>query len=215
MNPSINSMVDVKEDATDIAPPKLTLAQQIQRQWKLVWIHFINLMSDVLGNDFIGCKLRAVLLKFLGIQVGSGCTIRGGTYFYGADLILGQKCYLNRNCYFDLSAPVELEDNVVVGHGVTFITAEHAIGSSDRRAGKAVGKKITIGCGAWIGANVTLLPGVAIGSGSVVAAGAVVTKNVAPHTIVAGVPAKVLRRCPMRRIPVPSLAQVIIQALVK
>ncbi|OUC13546.1 MAG: hypothetical protein B0A82_16685 [Alkalinema sp. CACIAM 70d] len=156
----------------------------------------MNLISNFLGNDFIGSQLRIGLLKTLGIQIAKRCTVRGGSYFYGADLVLGEKCFINRNCYFDLSAPVILEDNVVIGHGVTFITADHEIAGADRRAGKAIGRSIKIERGAWIGANVTLLPGITVGAGSVVAAGAVVTKSIVPNTVVAGVPAKHLRELP-------------------
>ncbi|MGI0492275.1 acyltransferase [Alkalinema pantanalense CENA528] len=193
-------MTDIPVTHLPDRQPEKSLTQkilhQIQRQYKLIWIHLINLISNFLGNDFIGCQFRIGLLKTLGIQIAKRCTVRGGSYFYGADLILGEKCFINRNCYFDLSAPVILEDNVVIGHGVTFITADHGIAGADRRAGSAIGKPITIGRGAWIGANATLLPGITIGAGSVVAAGAVVTKSIAPNTVVAGVPAKLLRELP-------------------
>ena len=81
----------------------------------------------------------------------------------------------------------------MIGHGVTFITATHQIGPASRRAGKVEGSSITVEDGAWIGANVTVLPGITIAAGSIVAAGAVVTRSVPANTLVAGVPAKIVR----------------------
>ncbi len=85
-----------------------------------------------------------------------------------------------------------------MGHGVTFITASHILGPSENRSNHVVkglisSKDITVKKGAWIAANATIQPGVTIGEGAVVMTGAVVTKDVAPNTLVAGVPAKLIK----------------------
>jgi len=162
-------------------------------QLKLVLIHLINLSSNVLGNDFLSCRLRLGLLRLLGAKPGAGTVIRGGGYIYGGSLVTGVRCQINRGCYFDFTGPIRFGNDVVVGHGTTFITAEHDIGAATRRAGAVSGRPIVVEDGAWIGANVTILPGVIIGKGAIVAAGAVVTKNVPANKHVGGVPAKVIR----------------------
>jgi maltose O-acetyltransferase len=159
----------------------------------MTFVHLINLISNVLGDGGIGRRLRRELLKLLGSHFGPGTFVKGGGYIYGGGLTTGSQCFINRNCYFDLTGPITLGNNIVVGHGVTFITAEHQIGDATRRAGPAQGREITIEDGAWIGANVTILPGINIHKGSIIAAGAVVTKDVPPNVIVAGTPARVIK----------------------
>ena len=79
----------------------------------------------------------------------------------------------------------------------SLLTVDHEIGGGDKRCGKHDCRPIVIGDGAWLGARVTVLPGVTVGAGSVVAAGAVVTRDVPAHTLVAGVPARIMRALPM------------------
>ena len=81
-----------------------------------------------------------------------------------------------------------------LGHEVSIITSSHEIGPTERRAYGSVAEPVVIEPGAWIGARATLLPGVTIGKGAIVGAGAVVTRSVEADTLVAGVPARMLRR---------------------
>jgi maltose O-acetyltransferase len=164
------------------------------------FVHLVNLISNALGDGGVGRRLRREVLKLLGSHFGYGTFIKGGGYIYGSGLTTGSQCFINRNCYFDLTGPITLGNNIVVGHGVTFITAEHQIGDATRRAGPAIGREITIADGAWIGANVTILPGIKIHEGSIIAAGAVVTKDVRPHIIVAGTPARVIRELELEKV---------------
>ena len=90
-------------------------------------------------------------------------------------------------------APVRIKDRCDVGPGVEFVTGGHEIGTTQRRAGKGTAEAIVIEAGCWIGAKALILGGVTIGMGSIVAAGAVVTENVPPNTLVAGVPARTKR----------------------
>ncbi len=96
--------------------------------------------------------------------------------------------------YTHLEAPIVIGANCDIGPGVEFIPGSHDIGTASRRAGRGTAHPITVGNGCWIGARSVILGGVSIGDGCIVAAGAVVTQNVAPHTLVAGVPARVKRQ---------------------
>jgi len=84
-----------------------------------------------------------------------------------------------------------IEDNVLIGPKVNLITTNHPLDPAERRA--TISHPIVIKKNAWIGAAATILPGVTIGENSVVAAGAVVSKDVPPNTIAGGVPAKVIK----------------------
>ncbi|GJF07475.1 acyltransferase [Pseudonocardia sp. D17] len=157
--------------------------------------HLLNSASDLLGDDVVGRRLRSALLRAGGARLPRSSSFHGGTYFSrAANLRVGENCFVNRRCYFDLEGTVTLGDGVTIGHGVTVVTSTHAVGPTSHRAGAVTARPVTVGRGAWIGANATVLPGVTVGPGAVVAAGAVVVDDVAPDTLVAGVPARAVRR---------------------
>ena len=108
-------------------------------------------------------------------------------------LTIGRGCYFNVGCFLDLTEPIRIGDGVSLGQQVMLLTSTHRLGNAQQRAGELVAQPIQIGDGAWLGARCTVLPGITVGEGAVVAAAAVVTKDVPPHTLVGGVPAKPLR----------------------
>ncbi len=165
---------------------------RLARDRVLLWTQLVNLISRALGNDRLSWRLRRWVLTRYGWQLGAGTQIDGFRYAYGR-VIIGDECYINRDGYFEGEALITIGDGVSIGPGVTFLTVGHRIGPSARRAGAFDIRPITVGAGAWIGANVTILPGVRIGAGAIVAAGAVVTQDVPPDTLVAGIPARVKR----------------------
>jgi acetyltransferase-like isoleucine patch superfamily enzyme len=163
------------------------------QELRSVFVHLVNLISNLLGEDLLSRRLRATLLRSLGVKLGPRTHVFGGCYFPGGDLKTGARCRISHGCYFDFTDRISFGDRVVVGHGVTFVTAEHQIGGSVQRAGAVRGRPIIIGDGVWIGANATLLPGVTVGKGAIVAAGTVVTKDVPSDVVVAGIPARVIK----------------------
>ena len=173
----------------------LRMASRIRSTMGRITAHLANSASDFVGDDVIGRGLRRWFFGWTGARIPRSCYVHGGIYLSNpANLRLGARCTINRSCYFDLGGPITLADDVVLGHGVTVITSVHRLGPSSRRAGRVESTQaVDIGRGAWIGANATVLPGVRIGSGAVVGAGAVVRSDVAPNTMVAGVPARVVR----------------------
>lgn len=100
--------------------------------------------------------------------------------------------FIGPNCAFTGHAPIDIADDVMIAHKVNLVTAGHPV-EPERRRDFITAAPISIAPNVWIGAAATVLPGVHIGEGSVVAAGAVVTRDVAPATLVAGVPATVVR----------------------
>lgn len=110
---------------------------------------------------------------------------------FGENITIGKNVFVNHACTFMDRGGITLEDNVLIGPKVNLITTNHPIDPAHRRA--TVSQPIYIKKGAWIGVGATILPGVTIGENSIVAAGAVVSKDVPDNTIVGGVPAKIIK----------------------
>jgi acetyltransferase-like isoleucine patch superfamily enzyme len=142
--------------------------------------------------------LRVRLLRAGGVKIGERTGIAGRLWIAGgarpaSRLVIGNGCLVNDGCRFDVSAPVTIRDGAFVGHDVAVITSSHELGDATRRAGRDIAQPVVIGAGSWVGARATILGGVTIGDGAVVAAGAVVTRSVAQNTLVGGVPAAWIR----------------------
>lgn len=127
------------------------------------------------------------------VTIGARTRILRGAEWTGP-ISIGSGCYVNRDSY--VRANVKIGNNVNIGPFVSLMTDDHEIGDSSRRAGKNKFPPIVVGDGVWIGANVTVVGGVTIGAGAIVAAGALVASNVAPNTLVGGVPAKHIKDLP-------------------
>jgi galactoside O-acetyltransferase len=131
-------------------------------------------------------------------EIGSGVFIGAGAYLQGrfdGTFRIGERTWIGPQAYFDARALI-IENDVGWGPGAKVLGSAHTGVPADVpiiRTDLEV-KPVTIGAEADIGVNAVILPGVTIGKGAIVGAGAVVTQDVAPFTIVAGVPAKFLRR---------------------
>ncbi|MFD6166823.1 sugar O-acetyltransferase [Oerskovia sp. NPDC060287] len=136
--------------------------------------------------------VRALLSRLTGVVVDESVTVFPPFYCeFGKNLTLGKDVFLNSGCRFQDTGGITIGDGTLVGHGCTLTTLNHAVDPA-RRA-DMVPSPIRIGRKVWLGAAVTVVPGVTIGDGAIVGAGAVVTKDVPADTIVAGVPARILR----------------------
>ncbi|WP_440896611.1 sugar O-acetyltransferase [Amphibacillus sp. Q70] len=113
-------------------------------------------------------------------------------YFcYGRNIKLGEKCYINFNCNFVDDGEIIIGNEVMFGPAVTIATVNHPIDPSIRPFMYA--QAVTIEDNCWIGANVTICPGITIGKNSVIGAGSVVTKDIPENAIAAGNPCRVIR----------------------
>ncbi len=109
---------------------------------------------------------------------------------YGYNIHIGENVYFNFNCVVLDVLPVTIGANVLFGPNAQIYTATHPMDAVERRGGLEAGSPVTIGDDCWIGGNVVICPGVAIGARSVIAAGAVVTRNIPADAVAAGSPAK-------------------------
>ena len=112
---------------------------------------------------------------------------------YGYNIEIGENFYSNHNLTILDCAKVVFGNNVLIGPNCSFYTAEHPLDAKTRSKGLESAKPVKIGDNVWIGGGVTILSGVTIGNNVVIGAGAVVTKDIPDNSVVAGVPAKVIK----------------------
>lgn len=110
---------------------------------------------------------------------------------FGKNITVGKNVFINACCHFQDQGGITLGDNCLVGHNVVFATLNHGFAPEERQS--MLPAPIVVGRNVWIGSNSTILQGVTIGDNAVVAAGAVVTKDVPADTIVGGVPARFIK----------------------
>lgn len=135
---------------------------------------------------------RALLEQLLG-SGGDSAWIQPPFFCdYGSNIQLGQKVYFNFNCVVLDVCEVKIGDFTMFGPAVQIYTATHPLNAAERRKAE-YGKAIEIGSDCWIGGGAIILPGVKIGSKSVIGAGSVVTRDVPASVVAAGNPCRVLR----------------------
>lgn len=147
-------------------------------------------------------KKAAALEKLIPDCKGKNLVIFSPFYCeYGINIKVGKNCFANYNCTFLDCAPITLGDNVFIGASVNVVTPVHPLLSEERNAADypdgfhdlEYAKPIVIKDNCWICTSATICGGVTIGENSVIAAGAVVVRDVPPNSLVGGVPAKVIR----------------------
>lgn len=138
-------------------------------------------------------QIQERLSEITGRQLDESTTVFAPFYTnFGRFTQIGKNVFINHACSFLDMGEITIEDHVLIGPKVNLITENHPLDPVSRRA--LICKPIVIKRNAWIGAAATILPGVTIGENAVVAAGAVVTKDVPDNVIVGGVPAKVIKK---------------------
>lgn len=161
---------------------------------KISFRYFVNLFTYYILNYWINYIpfwiLRKIYLKTCGLKIASHSQINMSQIIIDPYKIrIGNGSHINRNCILDGRGGIEIGDNVSISFKANLITGSHKINTPDF---EYQSKPIVIKDFVWIGANTTILPGVILDSGCVVASGAVVTKSVPKNAIVAGIPAKII-----------------------
>lgn len=138
-------------------------------------------------------ELRDLFSELIGQEVDKNFGLFPPFYTdYGQNIKVGKNVFINSGCCFQDQGGIEIGNDVLIGQQVVIATLNHDF-NPNKRANMFPGPVI-IGNGVWIGAHATLLSGVTIGDNSIIAAGAVVTKDVPKNVIVAGVPAKIIKK---------------------
>lgn len=164
--------------------------------WKIFSGSFIYRYAKAFGieymiNDMLPhipfWNIRKAYLKLIGVKIGKGSFVMKRCYMMSPWLIqIGNHSHINRECTLDARGGIYIGNSVSISHGVKIMTGSHNI---QHKKFPGVYEKITIHDYAWLGVGCIILKGVTIGKGAVVAAGAVVTKDIPDYTVFGGVPA--------------------------
>ena len=150
------------------------------------------MLSAELNTSTDVYQVRKRLSEITGNNVDETTTVFAPFYTnFGRFINIGKRVFINHACSFLDMGGITIEDDVLIGPKVNLITENHPLDPAGRKT--LISKPIVIKRNAWIGAAATILSGVTIGENSVVAAGAVVTSDVPPNTVVGGVPAKFIK----------------------
>lgn len=137
-------------------------------------------------------QARERLGEIIGTPIDMSTTVFVPFYTnFGKFITMGKRVFINHACSFLDMGGITIEDDVLIGPRVSLTTENHPLDPSDRKT--VLLKPIVIRRNVWIGASATILPGVTVGENSVVAAGAVVTKDVPANSVVGGVPARLIK----------------------
>ena len=137
-------------------------------------------------------EMRRLFSKIIGKPVDDSFSMFPPFYTEcGKNIYLGKNVFINCGCHFQDHGGIYIGDNVLIGSYVVFATINHGQRPDDRSSNYLL--PIHIGNGVWIGSHATILPGVTVGDNAVIAAGAVVNKDVPKGAVVGGVPAKVIK----------------------
>ncbi|MDO4292377.1 MAG: DapH/DapD/GlmU-related protein [Eubacteriales bacterium] len=138
-------------------------------------------------------ELRKLMAKLTGKKIDASFRLFPPFYTdFGKNITIGKDVFINSGCHFQDQGGITIGDGSLIGHNVVLATINHDLDPQNGRKNHC--ESIQIGNYVWIGSNATVLPGVSIGDWAVVAAGAVVTRDVPPGTVVGGVPARVLKQ---------------------
>lgn len=164
-------------------------------------LHAVTRLAQGLANgfpQFLFNQVRTAILRAGNFRIGKGSLVMGEIFVTGEGdwpslFSVGENTFITGPLRVNLGGAVRIGNNINIGHNVMLLSVDHQIGPPWRRAGWSEHAEVVVEDGAWIGSGVLILPGVVVGRGAVIAAGAVVAADVPPHTLVGGVPAKILR----------------------
>lgn len=140
-------------------------------------------------------EIREIMGRLIGKKVDDSFRMFPPFYTdFGKNITIGKDVFINSGCHFQDQGGIWIGDGTLIGHNVVLATINHDLNPEENRKNHYA--PITIGAHVWIGSNAAILPGVTLGDWAAVAAGAVVTQDVPPRTVVGGVPAKVLKVIP-------------------
>ena len=152
----------------------------------------LKLAFELNGKYHTPEEIREIFSMIIGKEVDKTFNIFPPFYTdCGKNIVIGKNVFINSGCRFQDQGGIKIGDGTLIGHNVVLATINHDIDPKKRSDMHL--SPINIGNNVWIGANATILPGVTVEDGAIIAAGAVVTKDVPANVIVGGIPAKIIK----------------------
>ncbi len=153
----------------------------------------MRITAELNGSYHTPEEIRTLFSELIGKKVDESFNVFPPFYTdCGKNIRIGKNVFINACCCFQDQGGITIGDGALIGHRVVLATLNHGLSASDRAT--TYPAPIVIGKGVWIGAGATVLQGVTIGDNAVIAAGAVVTKDVPSNTVVGGIPAKIIKK---------------------
>lgn len=174
----LNSGKQIEGECLDALRP---ISEQTRK-----YTHKIN--TEYLTNE----QISDIFSEMIGQELDNFCLFPPFNTDFGKNIHIGKDVFINAGCKFQDQGGIYIGNETLIGHNVVIATLNHELEPENR--GNLWPKPVKIGNQVWIGSNATILPGVIIGDGAVIAAGSVVTKDVEALTTVAGVPAKLIKK---------------------
>lgn len=154
--------------------------------------HWLTRVSPA-TSFLLPLSIRRGLLRMAGLRIGRRVTGLRQCGFETKRISIGDGSFVNVGCWFEGAGQVDIGSNVFLGPQVMIITSVHESDESGQAARMPTPGRVSIGDRCWLGARVTVLPGVTIGEGTIIGAGAVVTRDCKPNAVYVGVPARQIR----------------------
>ena len=153
----------------------------------------LRLTAELNGSYHTPEEIREIFSRIIGKPVDSSFGMFPPFYTdCGKNITVGKNVFINMGCKFQDQGGITVGDGSLIGHNVVLATLNHDLNPDTRKS--MTPSPIHIGNNVWIGADAVILPGVTIGDGAIVAAGAVVTRDVKAYTLAGGVPARLLKK---------------------
>lgn len=160
--------------------------------------HRINvfIINKIASSSLLPVKVRIYVYRSQGVKIGKNVMMGSNSFMVSNKVEIKDGAFINNHVTFqngNSNSKVVIGRNVSIAPNVLFETVTHKIEGKDKRAGELVYASIIVEDGTWIGCNATILPGVKIGKGCVIGAGAVVVKDTDSNGVYVGVPARRIR----------------------
>lgn len=153
----------------------------------------MRLTAELNGSFHTQQEIQALMEQITGGKIDETFTLFPPFHTdFGKNIHIGKHVFINSGCSFQDQGGITIGDGALIGHNAVLATINHGLRPDERCVHEIA--PITLGKNVWVGANVTILQGVSVGDNAILAAGAVVTRDVAANTLVGGVPARFIKK---------------------
>lgn len=169
------------------------LVTSLRQDLRLAWRHTV--LNTLAGGVWVPRAVRVLLYRAMGIRA-LGANIAPGSRFTGTDVVIGRGTFVNTGALVDVGrqGSVRIGERCNLGPQVALLGQTHEVEGDGRYRRRSEHRPVVVGDDVWLGARSTVLPGVTVGDGCIVAAGAVVSRDIGPGGVWAGVPARRVER---------------------